>query len=226
MRRGYALVLSMLGLAGAGCSVDSDESDEGEEELGEAQQMQPDVGGANIKQNGAIVGAIWHGRLGNGTEVEYWVKKPGYSASASRTFEGTGSSTTCSAFRTMVCAWSGATYYNANFTHTTLNCSSPPGTIAPPGGGVSFLASGSYVTSDAVPSPFAWTYVSGNVEYWAMSRLISTTSGISSSQSALVPAYSSFNNFVTSVCALPSRPTEWLTQSMTSISNFCSVNPC
>ena len=187
-------------------------------------QAQLDPGNFSIKQNGASVGAVWRGRISTGADVEYWVKRPTYVANAARIFEGAGSST-CSAFRSMVCGWTGATRYKATVTHAPLVCGAPPSTITAPGGAASFLASGSYRTTSA-GTPFAWTYVNSNVEYWAMNNLVPSTAGAQSPQAPLTPPYTSFANFVSSVCATAPVPTEWLTQYLVTQPTFCSANPC
>lgn len=93
-------------------------------------------------------------------------------------------------------------------------------------GFISFLGTGSYTITEPSAPTFGWTYASGNVEYWAMNHLFSTTVGTNSTQSPLAPPYSSFNNFVSTVCAMPSPPTTWFSACYKQKSNFCSVNPC
>lgn len=68
--------------------------------------------------------------------------------------------------------------------------------------------------------------MSGNVEYWAMDRLIPTVGAWQSPQAPFSPPYTSFGNFVGRVCAMAPPPTEWLTQSMVAQPAFCSTNPC
>jgi hypothetical protein len=228
MMRSWWVLLS-FSLGSAGCMVEespTEEQQEPEEHFGEArdEQITPFKWGY-IKQSGTIVAASWHGQLRSGPMVELWAMKPGYSASAARTFDGQGS-TTCSSFRSTVCGWTSATYYEATYAQSALNCASPPSAFLPPGGSVSFLASGSYGTTNAFGTPFAWTYTTGNVEYWAMSSLVDLSSGVTSIQSPLSPGYSSFNNFVSTVCAMGTPPSTWFSAYYTQLSNFCSVNPC
>lgn len=219
-------VAMVLVLVVAGCDVEETREDAMvDEDVGVAHQAQLDPGNFEIRQNAAIVGAVWRGRISTGADVEYWVKRSTYVANAARTFEGAGTSTSCSAFRTMVCGWTGATRYKATVTHAPLNCGAPPSTITAPGGAVSFLAPGSYRTTNA-GTPFAWTYVSGNVEYWAMNDLVPSTLGAQRPQGPLTPPYTSFGNFVSSVCATTPAPTEWLTQYLVAQPAFCSANPC
>lgn len=224
-------IIAMLGIAGGiaaavGCAQSSDkgETEEGDEEIGTAVQNQIDIGDKVywIKQANVIVGAAWGGRVG-GVSKEYWVTKPAYSNSATRTFDG--SSMSCGTFKRNVCgsSWSGSTYYDATFTQQTLNCALPPGPCTPIAGAVSLLGAGSHRTVDAAGAPFGYTYVSGSCEYWGMQHTITTGQ---STQSSLVPGYSSQSNFVTQLCAMSPVPSTYLEAQYSALAAGCSAITC
>lgn len=208
-----------------GCvSAETDES-EAEGPTGKAAAPQVDGGSRfyTILQGGATVGSVWAGVTAGGTPVEYWVRKASYSPSAARTF--TQGSQSCADWKASVCGsgWTGATYTKAVVSQTTLNCASPPDPCRAPTSAMSFLGAGSYRTDDAGGSAFAWTYVSGKCEYWAM---LHTIGGGTSTQSPLSPGYSSLSNFETSVCAMSPVPATWFTNYYLPVADFCSASTC
>jgi len=174
-------------------------------------------------QSGHTVLASWSGVISSGRSVEYWVTLPAYDGSAPRTL--TGANQTCNQFRRMVCGagWTGATYYQSVYSQTELNCAFPPGPCRASSRAVPLLAAGSHRTSDAAGAPFAWTYVAGQCEYWAMQHTISSGE---SSQAPLSPGYTSLSDFATQVCAMSPVPTTWYTAYYVPLTTFCSASAC
>jgi hypothetical protein len=222
-------LLTTFGLAGiallvAGCVAKAGDSaaDENVEVAAQA-EIDGGVKAYLMTQLGVTTASSWAGTNINGAKMEFWVAKPGYSATAARTFSG--SSATCTDWKRSVCgaSFAGSTYYRATFTEVPLDCAFPPGPCAPPAGAVSFLGAGSYRTTASVggvPSPFAWTYSTGTCEYWANAHPITT--GLST-QSPLSPAYTSLSQFETSVCGLSPVPTTFYTTYYEPVANFCSI---
>ena len=97
--RSVAAILGVLALVsqGVGCGG-ATEAPEGDEPVAAAAQAQLDLSTKSywIAQSGTTQGGSWAGTVG-GRNTEYWVVKPGYSASAARTF--TGQSQTCGRIR-------------------------------------------------------------------------------------------------------------------------------
>src|SRR5262249_39604037 len=135
-------------------------------------------------------------------------------------------SATCADWKNDVCGtgWAGSTYYKATYVETTLDCSFPPDPCHAPRGAVSFLAPGSYQTQSGTTGPYAWTYVSGACEYWAMDHLVS--SNTTSTQSPLTAGWSSLSSFESAMCAESPVPSTWFTVYYTPVSNFCSAHTC
>lgn len=208
----------------AGCSVPTgEEAPAPAERVGSVEQPQIDLGAHTLLQGGVIVASAWKGSTSFGTR-EYWVKKAAYAPGGARTIRTTSQS--CSAWKASVCGsgWSGSTYQMANWTQSALSCSSPPGTITPPGGAVSFLGNGGWIANDGAAN-FGWTYVTGNVEYRAMNHLVGATGATVTTQTPYT-GYSSFSNFVSSVCAMSPPPTTWFTASYSTMASFCSSSTC
>ncbi len=220
MRRLAILVGPVLALVA--CSVPA-ESEAPPEALGSVEQPQIDLGAHTFLQNGVIVASAWKGTTSFGTR-EYWVKKSSYAPGGARTIRTTSQS--CSAWKTSVCgaAWSGSTYQRANWSQSALSCSSPPGTITPPAGAVAFLGNGGWTANDGTAN-FGFTYVTGNVEYWAMNHLVGAAGATTTTQTPYT-GYSSFSSFVTSVCAMSPPPTTWFTASYSTLASFCSSSTC
>jgi hypothetical protein len=226
-----SLGLTAIVSQGVGCVAETGEPGAGDpagEPVGVISQAQLDGGtkGYNITQSGATVASAWAGSAG-GVPVEYWVAKSSYSPSTARGF--TGASQTCSDWKRGVCGagWSGSTYYQAIYTQTTLDCAFPPGPCSPAPGAISFLGSGSYKTSTVSifggGTPYAWTYVSGSCEYWAMNHTISNGN---SQQNVLSPAYTSLSQFESSVCAMGTVPSTFYSVYYEPVANFCSITTC
>jgi hypothetical protein len=180
-----SLGLLVIASQGLGCIGAPEEPGAGEpaggEHVGVAAAAQLDGGSKTytLTQTTGVTAMAWAGTVSS-HPTEYWVANTGYASTATRTF--TEASQTCSGFRDVVCGsgWSGATFYRAEYTETTLDCDFPPGPCTPPSGDVSFLGTGSYTTSDASGAPFAWTFAHSGCEYWAMNNTISTGSNTQS----------------------------------------------
>jgi hypothetical protein len=225
------LFVSSLGLAAlfplaAGCLVDSGGREPGDDEVGAAvsAQVDEDQKSYTITQSSVTVASAWAGVIGLGTKVEYWVAKPGYQSGATRAFSG--ASQTCSAWKSGVCGtgWSGATYYKATYTEEPLDCEYPPDPCQPPAGAVSFLANGSYRTSTTLEGNFAWTYVSGGCEHWAMNHLI--TNGTSTQLALRSNTYTSLTDFHSTMCAMSTPPSTWFTAAYEEVADFCASSTC
>jgi hypothetical protein len=219
-----SLALVALSTLIAGCIADS--TRDVEEHTGEAVSAQVDGGvkSYTITQASLIKGSAFAGVISSGNEVEYWVAKSGYSSGASRTFSGT--SQTCSSWKNTVCGtgWSGATYYKATYVEEPLDCEFPPDPCQPPTGAVSFLGNGSYRTSNTAEGNFAWTYVSGRCEYWAMNHLISD--GTSTQTALRSNTYTSLTNFHSAMCAMSTPPSTWIVAYYEEVADFCSSSVC
>lgn len=59
-----------------------------------------------------------------------------------------------------------------------------------------------------------------------MNHVFSTSTGVNSTQSPFPSGFSSFNNFVSTMCATATPPTLWFSAYYTPQANFCTVNPC
>lgn len=206
------IVTACLGMAGlalvfAGCIAPSDE-DDGRTDSAAQAQLDPGWKSYTITQAGSQVASAWAGAITGGVKVEYWAATSDYAASSARDL--TGASQTCAAWKRNVCGSSskGMSYYHAVYTETTLDCALPPGPCTPSKGAVSFLGDGSYRTADGAGTPFAWTYVSGSCEYWAMDHTISTGT---SSQGADASSWSSLSDFEKAMCTKSSVPSTWYT---------------
>ena len=179
-----------------------------------------------IFEGGLLNASAWAGPIASGANVEYWVSKPRYLSGATRTFKGSSSS--CQTFRDSMCgsewAGAGATFYRAVVVQSTLDCAFPPGPCTPPRDAVSFLGSGSYQTADS--APYAWTYVEGNAEYWAMNHTIPTGGRTLSTQSPISVERPSFDRFISAMCAMSTPPSMYFQVYYEPVSNFCSVDPC
>src|SRR5262245_16570486 len=90
-----------------------------------ANQIDPLNVAYGLLQSRVLKASAWAGLDPAGAPVEYWAAKPSYSSGAARTFSP--STQSCAAWKSSVCtsSWSGATYYKAVYTQTTLNCSFP-----------------------------------------------------------------------------------------------------
>ncbi|MFT3776399.1 MAG: hypothetical protein QM820_64470 [Minicystis sp.] len=200
-----------LGLLTAGCAAPVDGSD-GDEHAGSAEQAQLDPSDRSytITQANSTVGSAWAGKTKSGETVEYWVANASYAESDARGI--TSDPQTCAEWKRTVCgdSWSGAQRYRAVYTQTTLDCTLPPGPCAPglectlpPGpctpsaDARSFLGDGSYEVQGASEQTFAWTYVSGSCEYWAMRHQVSA---VASKQVAPTTSWTSLDEFQKSVC--------------------------
>jgi hypothetical protein len=193
-----------------------------EEAVGTASQAEFDPGLFQLLQGGNEVASLWRGTNALGLQVEYWALLPSYAASSSRSFST--ESMTCSEWQSTVCGsgWSGATYLQANFTETTLDCAFPPGPCSAPRGARSVLGAGSYLTDDGSGSAIAWTYVAGSCEYWAMDSLV----GNGAVQGPTRSGWSSLSAFETSMCGKSPVPSTWFTVYYTTVSDFCSAEIC
>lgn len=222
------LVLSALGLAALfsmtpGCvdgpGLDAPESDAEEVAEAASPQLDPGYKSYTIKQSGVTVASAWAGTLSSGAVAEYWAARPAYSGPAARSFDGGHQS--CASWKASVCnpVWANATYYRAEFTQRTLDCGLPPGPCSVLKGTVPFLDAGSYVTSDSGGSAFAWTYVSGECEYWAMHNTISMGT---SYQDPLSPGFASHSAFLTEMCAKSPVPSTYFEATYHELTNACS----
>jgi hypothetical protein len=215
-------ILALVSVA-AGCLAPAGPTDSGGP-IGEAASAQVDGGTKTywLHQLGTLQASAWAGTVG-GVATEYWVAKSGYSASAARTFSQTTQS--CGTWKRGVCdtSWSGATYYRAVFTETTLDCELPPDPCVPSLNATSFLGSGSYTTAPAAGGPFAWTFSTGTCEYWAMHNTIGSGSNI---QSPMTSGYSSLTTFITAMCQANPVPSTWFTVYYEPVANFCSTSVC
>lgn len=223
------LFLSTLGifalLSLAGCvAAEAPDDTESEEDVGAAASAQLDPGENVyvIKQGGLIVASAWAGIISSGAQVEYWVAKPSYSASAARTIEG--SSQSCTSWKRAMCgpSWSGATYYQAVVNQQTLNCALPPDPCQPATGATSFLGSGTYAAFDAAGGLLAHTFVQNGCEQWAMHQLIDTYAN----QTIPSPGYTSHNAFISAVCAMSPVPSTYFEASYVQLANACSSIVC
>lgn len=220
---GLCLFLGIALLGTVGCGGDIDGSGEN---VGATALPEIDVGTTNLSQSATTVASGWKGTISTNDVVEYWAVKTSYSAGAERIYSGGGTSQSCSDFKTAVCGagYSGATYYKATVAEITLDCEERPGTISAPMGASSLLATGSYETIDSMSSAFAWTFVAGNVEYWAMYDLIPSSG--SSTQAPLSPAYETLGDLLDEVCALEPAPEKWVTVYYAPVVDFCSEDVC
>jgi hypothetical protein len=126
----------------------------------------------------------------------------------------------------MVCtspSYAGASFYRAVVAETTLDCALPPGPCSPAPGAISLLGSGTYEVDNSRSSAYAWTYVSGACEYWAMDHTIASGT---STQGRLTFGYASLGDFESGMCAKSPVPSTFYTVYYEPVANFCSISTC
>lgn len=220
-RRLSCLGTMAFGAALSACVAAPVES--GDEPIGAAASRQIDPYRSYVlTQAGSTVASVWHGTTSGGADVEYWAALPAYDAGAARTF--TGATQSCTDWKRSVCGsgWSTATYYKPIVHQTTLDCAFPPGPCTPARGATTFLRPGSYQTTGA-GVPFAWTYVSGACEYWAMDHTISSGTN---TQSPTSPGWTSLGGFEAAMCAQSTVPTTWFSATYQPYADFCAAETC
>lgn len=223
----WMTVLVAMFLVNIACNAETNvaEEDMREENIGVAVLPQIDYGSFDFVQAHQVVASGWRGLSPSGSLAEYWAVKKFYRKDEIRSYNHTRS-LPCTEFKKMVCGpkWSGSYYYRATVHQSTLDCTKRQTSVFPPTNATSLLGSGTYQTVDSAGRFFAWTYVSNNVEYWAMHNLIPVD--MVSTQFPVTQKYRSAEDFAQQLCAASSVPATWLTAYYTAIPQFCADQGC